>query len=82
MTDSKLPQESIDTDSSNPGSEYPSQSSKSEESQVQAGQSYQVQAGDSLYRIAQDHGMTVDELTALNGMTRPVLMPGQRIKVK
>ncbi len=54
----------------------------SEESQVQTGDSYQVQAGDSFYRIAQAHGMTVDELMALNGMTRPALMPGQRIKVK
>ncbi|MDK6689232.1 MULTISPECIES: LysM peptidoglycan-binding domain-containing protein [Aerococcus] len=81
-TDSKLAQESIEPDSSNAGSEYPSQSPKTEESQVQAGGSYQVQAGDSLYRIAQDHGMTVDELMDLNGMTRPALMPGQRIKVK
>lgn len=81
-TDSKLPRESIDPDSSNPSSDYPSQSSMSEESQVQTGDSYQVQAGDSFYRIAQAHGMTVDELMALNGMTRPALMPGQRIKVK
>ncbi|MHA6603047.1 LysM peptidoglycan-binding domain-containing protein [Aerococcus urinae] len=81
-TDSKLAQESIEPDNLNPGSEYPSQSPKTEESQVQAGGSYQVQAGDSLYRIAQDHGMTVDELMDLNGMTRPALMPGQRIKVK
>ncbi|WP_195853447.1 LysM peptidoglycan-binding domain-containing protein [Aerococcus urinae] len=77
VADSKLPQETIDPDSSNSSSEYPS-----EESQVQNGDSYQVQAGDSLYRIAQDHGMTVDELMALNGMTRPALMPGQRIKIK
>ncbi|WP_195854484.1 LysM peptidoglycan-binding domain-containing protein [Aerococcus tenax] len=81
-TDSKLAQESIEPDSSNPSSDYPSQSPKAEESQVQAGGSYQVQDGDSLYRIAQDHGMTVDELMDLNGMTRPALMPGQRIKVK
>lgn len=43
---------------------------------------YIVKSGDSLYRIAQDHDMTVDELRSLNNLTDDVLRIGQRITVK
>jgi len=43
---------------------------------------YIVKSGDSLYKIAGDHDMTVDELRSLNDLTDDVLRIGQRITVK
>ncbi len=47
-----------------------------------AGQTYQVQPGDTLYRIAQRFGTTVDALAALNGIANPnVLYVGQLLVI-
>ncbi|MEO1268074.1 MAG: LysM peptidoglycan-binding domain-containing protein [Myxococcota bacterium] len=43
---------------------------------------YTVKAGDSLWRIATEHGMTVAELRALNGIGGSVIHPGQVLKVR
>jgi|AntRauTorckE6833_2_1112554.scaffolds.fasta_scaffold02677_2 LysM repeat protein len=43
---------------------------------------YIVKSGDSLYKIARDHDMTVDGLRSLNNLTDNVLRIGQRITVK
>lgn len=43
---------------------------------------YIVKSGDSLYRIAQDHNMTVEELKELNNLTDNNLRIGQRLAVK
>lgn len=43
---------------------------------------YIVKSGDSLYKIAGDHNMTVDELRSLNDLTDDILRIGQRITVK
>lgn len=41
-------------------------------------QTYTVQPGDSLYRIAQRFGLTVEQLASANGITNPALIhPGQ-----
>lgn len=43
---------------------------------------YTVRTGDSLYQIAREHDMTVDELKALNNMESDMLRVGQRILVR
>lgn len=43
---------------------------------------HEVRSGDSLYRIARQHGISVDELCRLNDITREqVIYPGQRLLV-
>lgn len=42
---------------------------------------YTVQAGDSLYSIANKYGMTVDELKRLNNLSSNILTIGQMLKV-
>ncbi|MEX1189907.1 MAG: LysM peptidoglycan-binding domain-containing protein [Bacteroidia bacterium] len=44
---------------------------------------YKVKPGDSLWKISVKHGMTLDELRKLNGLSsRSVIKPGMRLKVK
>jgi membrane-bound lytic murein transglycosylase D len=44
---------------------------------------YKVRPGDTLWKIAMNHGMTLDELRKLNGFTtKTVLKTGMKIKVK
>ncbi len=46
------------------------------------GQYHEVRAGDSLYRIAQKYGISVDELCRINNITKKhVIQPGQKLKV-
>jgi LysM repeat protein len=42
---------------------------------------YVVRAGDTLYRIATTHGMTVDELKRLNGLEGDGIEVGQRLRL-
>lgn len=42
---------------------------------------YQVQNGDTLWRIAEEHGMTVQELKALNNLDSDTIMVGQELNV-
>jgi LysM repeat protein len=44
-------------------------------------QDYKVSAGETLYSIAKRFGTTVEDITALNGLTSNTLTPGQLIKV-
>ena len=43
--------------------------------------SYTVQAGETLYRIAVNHGMDVDTLKSINGLTSNKISPGMQLKV-
>lgn len=43
---------------------------------------YIVKSGDTLYEIAQDHNMTVDQLRALNNLSGSNLRIGQKLAVK
>jgi rare lipoprotein A len=44
-------------------------------------QTYTVKPGDTLYRIAKAHGLTVAELMRLNGLNSERILPGQVLKV-
>lgn len=43
--------------------------------------SHTVQAGETLYRIAVNHGMDVDTLKSINGLTTNNISPGMQLKV-
>ena len=43
---------------------------------------YTVKKGDSLYKIAQRHGTTVDKIMQLNGLTSNKLQIGDKLKIK
>ena len=43
--------------------------------------SYLVKASDGLYRIAVNHGMSLNQLKALNGLSSNLIQPGQVLKV-
>jgi len=44
---------------------------------------YKVKPGDTLWKIAVNHGMTLDELRKLNGYSKKtVIKPGMKVKVK
>jgi LysM repeat protein len=45
------------------------------------GQSYKVQSGDSVWLVANKHGMTMDELISLNGIQNNFIYPGQTLIV-
>lgn len=45
--------------------------------------SYTVQQGDTLYRIGMNHGVSVEKLRELNGLSpQDVILPGQKLRVK
>ena len=44
---------------------------------------YEVEPGDSLFKIAKEHGITVDKLRQLNNLKEsPLITPGQKLVVK
>lgn len=67
---------------------YPSKSASQTEQSIVVDQEtesntyYVVKSGDSLYRIAQQHNMTVDELKKLNDLTSNNIRVGQRLTVR
>ena len=49
---------------------------------VSTATTYRVKSGDSLWSIAQKHGLSVDQLKALNQLTSDLILVNQTLKVK
>ena len=69
----------IVSDGSSPSSEQAKEStSSSEETASESTETtYTVQPGDGLWRIAKNHGLTLDELKSMNQLTSNIIQPGQ-----
>ena len=63
-------------------SSEPTQQSIVVENEAQQNTYYTVKSGDSLYKIAQAHEMTVDELKKLNDLTSNTIRVGQQLTVR
>lgn len=67
---------------------YPSESSNQQqeslvvEKETQNTSYYVVKSGDSLYKIAQDHDMSVDEIKQLNNLSSNTIRVGQQLTVR
>lgn len=57
--------------------QVPGQSSSVTPNVTQQAKTYTVQPGDSLWRIATNNGLTVDQLKSFNGLTSDILSVGQ-----
>ena len=61
----------------------PSQNqNKPSQSQVTKPSTYTVKSGDSVWKIAHECGMSMNELVSLNGIKNNLIFPGQVLKVK
>ena len=69
----------IVSDGSSPSSEQAEEatSSSEETASESTATTYTVQPGDGLWRIAKNHGLTLDELKAMNQLTSNIIQPGQ-----
>lgn len=55
---------------------------KPSQNQVTGTSTYTVKSGDSVWKIAHEYGMSMNELTSLNGIKNNLIFPGQVLKVK
>ena len=63
--------------SSNSSEEAAPTAEVSEETSSSSATTYTVQPGDGLWRIAKNHGLTLDELKSINQLTSNIIQPGQ-----
>lgn len=50
--------------------------------EAEASSTYQVQSGDSLWKIAQQHDLTISHLKSLNNLTSDIIFPNQVLKLQ
>lgn len=55
--------------------------STSQKSTAEGSGSYRVRSGDSLWSIAREHGVSIEELRSWNGLTGNKIVPGQELKI-
>ena len=69
----------IVSDESSPSSEQAEEATSSleETASESTATTYTVQPGDGLWRIAKNHGLTLDELKSINQLTSNIIQPGQ-----
>lgn len=67
----------------NPGQRLviPSRSTAPAASRGTTGGVYTVKSGDSLFKIAQAHGLTVNEISRANGLIGTAIVPGQQLRI-
>lgn len=58
------------------------QTEETDQSPEAATETYVVKAGDNMYRIALNHGMTTEELMKLNGLSDESVYVGQKLNVQ
>lgn len=81
-SNSSQSQSSTSTSRSQSSSSTSTSSSSSPAATAAESNNYTVRAGDNLYRIGVNHGLNLDEIMALNGMSVPEVTPGQIIRVR
>lgn len=57
------------------------QAKTSGSSKVTSGSEYRVKSGDSLEKIAKDHGTTTDAIKKANNLSKDVIYPGQKLEI-
>ncbi|WP_034549999.1 LysM peptidoglycan-binding domain-containing protein [Carnobacterium funditum] len=78
----EVPEQSVPKEEEAPETAVVSETEIEKPALEETGNTYTVVAGDNLYRIALNHGMTTDELKTINGISGNDVAAGTVLKVK